>query len=438
MKKFVIVFLAFLMVSSLTPLSFGDARLGPADAPQGVLRDNVISIKFLDAYFGTEGNKIEVAPGDKNVPFSVIMSNVGTQDITGIKGKLSLPAAYQSPSGRGVAMMADNDQKASAGNTFALTFFVDVSILAPIKDYSGTVDLTFSRLRESGERSENFPFTFKLTGDSIVNLRPLSGALTSIVNNEVIIEIANAGSAPLNNVDIVLQNDQTSVASTSSSVTNLENVIFDQTHWDVGTIKPKSSVTFSLNVFVPETIKNEPLHLPMTISYYDAHGELETVTRVTDFYINGLVDPSIYGVKVIDLSGKQTVIGEILNEGNSDGLFGFVTLKPRGDSNIIESTQYIDEIEPDSPVPFNIPIDFDGVSLDGKHDITIEVRYKDSMREEHILSYDTTIDVSALSLLDTEEGDSPMGAIAGIIIIVAIIAILYKKGKLPMISKKSA
>ena len=437
MNKFVIVFLGFLMVSSLTPLSFGE-RLGPADAPLGVLRDFVISVKFLDAYFGTEGNKIEVAPGDKNVPFTVVMSNVGTQDITGIKGKLSLPAAYQSPSGRGVAMMADNDQKASAGNTFALTFFVDVSDKAPIKDYSGTIDLTFSRLRESGERNENFAFTFKLTGDSIVNLRPISGALTSITNNDVVIEISNAGSAPLNNVDIVLQNDQTSVASTSSSVTNLENVIFDQTHWDVGTIAPQSSVTFSLKVFVPETVKNEPLHLPMTISYYDAHGELETVTRVTDFYINGLVDPSIYGVKVIDLSGKQTVIGEILNEGNSDGLFGFVTLKPRGDSNIIESTQYIDEIEPDSPVPFNIPIDFDGVSLDGKHDITIEVRYKDSMREEHILSYDTTIDVSALSMLDTEEGDSPMGAIAGIIIIAAIIAILYKKGKLPMISKKSA
>mgnify|MGYP005830231619 CR=1 FL=1 len=436
MNKFVIVFLGFLMVSSLTPLSFGE-RLGPADAPLGVLRDFVISVKFLDAYFGTEGNKIEVAPGDKNVPFTVVMSNVGTQDITGIKGKLSLPSAYQSPSGRGVAMMADNDQKASAGNTFALTFFVDVSELAPIKDYSGTVEVSFSRLRESGERTEDFPFTFKLTGDSVVNLRPISGPLTSITNNDVIIEISNAGSAPLNNVDIVLQNDQTSVASTSSSVTNLENVIFDQTHWDVGTIDPQSSVTFSLKVFVPETVKNEPLHLPMTISYYDAHGELETVTRVTDFYINGLVDPSIYGVKVIDLSGKQTVIGEILNEGNSDGLFGFVTLKPRGDSNIKESTQYIDEIEPDSPVPFNIPIDFDGVSLTGEHDITIEVRYKDSMREEHTLSYDTTIDVSTLSILDTEEGDSPMGAIAGIIIIGIIVAILYKKGKLPMMNKKS-
>jgi hypothetical protein len=437
MNKFVIVFLAFLMVSSLTPLSFGE-RLGPADAPLGVLRDFVISVKFLDAYFGTEGNKIEVAPGDKNVPFTVIMSNVGTQDITGIKGKLSLPAAYQSPSGRGVAMMADNDQKATAGNTFALTFFVDVSELAPIKDYSGTVEVSFSRLRESGERTEDFPFTFKLTGDSIVNLRPISGALTSITNNDVLIEISNAGSAPLNNVDIVLQNDQTSVATQSQSITNLENVIFDQTHWDVGTIQPQSSVTFSLKVFVPETVKNEPLHLPMTISYYDAHGELETVTRVTDFYINGLVDPSIYGVKVIDLSGKQTVIGEILNEGNSDGLFGFVTLKPRGESNIKESTQYIDEIEPDSPVPFNIPIEFDGVSLSDTHDITIEVRYKDSMREEHIISYDTTIDVSVLSMLDNEEGDSPVGGIIAIIIIIAIIGILYKKGKLPMISKKTA
>ena len=273
MKKFVIVFLAFLMVSSLTPLSFGDARLGPADVPQGVLREGVLSVKFLDAYFGTDGDKIEVAPGDKNVPFTVIMSNVGTQDITGIKGKLSMPAAFQSPSGRGVDIMADNDQKASAGNTFALTFFVDVSELAPIKNYAGTVDVSFSRLRESGERSEDFSFNFKLTGDSIVNLRPISGPLTSILNNNVIIEISNAGSAALNNVDIVLQNDQTSVASTSSSVTNLENVIFDQTHWDVGTIEPQSSVTFSLKVFVPDTIKNEPLHLPMKISYYDAHGD---------------------------------------------------------------------------------------------------------------------------------------------------------------------
>jgi len=433
MNKFIIIFSAFLMVSSLTPLSFGDARLGPADAPQGVLRDNVISVKFLDAYFGTEENKIEVAPGDKNVPFSVIMSNVGTQDITGIKGKLTLPAAFQSPSGRTASIMADNDQKASAGDTFALTFFIDVSELAPIKDYAGNVEVNFSRLRESGERTEDYQFTFKLTGDSIVNLRPISGHLTSIVNNDVIIEISNAGTAPLNNVDIVLQNDQTSVASQSQSITNLENVIFDQTHWDVGTIKPQTSQTFSLKVFVPETIKNEPLHLPMKITYYDAHGAEQSVTRVTDFYINGLVDPSIYGVKTIELSGKQTVIGEILNEGNSDGLFGFVNLIPRGDSNIKESRQYIDEIEPDSPVPFNIPIEFVGNERAGKHDVTIEVTYKDSMRIDHSLTYDTTIDVGGFTILDGSSDDSSLSTemygVVAVVIAALVGIVIYRKKK---------
>jgi len=441
MKKLIILFTIFLISTSLTPLSFADglfdSRLGPADVAEGVLRKQITSVKFLDAYFGTDGSKIEVAPGDKNVPFTVIMSNVGTQDITGIKGKLSLSAAYQSPSGRGIAIVADNDQKAIAGNTFALTFFVDVSDRASIKDYSGTIELSFSRLRESGERNESFPFTFKLTGDSIVNLKTLSGALTSIVNNLVIIEISNAGSAPLNNVDIVLQNDLTSVSSSSKSITNLENVIFDQSNWDVGTIDPQSAVAFSFYAFIPESIKNEPLHLPMSITYYNAHGEKQTITRVADFYINGLVDPSIYGVKVIDLSGKYTVIGEILNEGNSDGLFGFVTLKPRGESNIKESTQYIDEIEPDSPVPFNIPIEYDGLTLSGKHDITIEVTYKDSMRDEHSLSYDTTIDISGLSLLNSDDEESPVGSIIAIIIILGIIVFLYKKGKLPIINKKS-
>ncbi|MDP6857682.1 MAG: hypothetical protein QF559_01970, partial [Candidatus Nitrosopelagicus sp.] len=226
-----------------------------------------------------------------------------------------------------------------------------------------------------------------------------------------------------------------SVSATSKSK-NLENVIFDQTHWDVGTILPNSTVEFKINIFVPESIKNEPLHLPMEVSYYNSHGEAKTVTRVTDFYINGLVDPYVYGVKVIDLSGKQTVIGEILNQGNSDGLFGFVTLKPRGDSNIQESTQYIDEIEPDSPVPFNIPIEFVGGARGGEHDIIIEVSYKDSIRNDEMITYDTTINVDALALIGTNDSDSSASGIVVIIIIIGIIAFLYKKGKLPIISKK--
>ncbi len=44
-------------------------------------------VKFLDAFFGIPDQKLEVNPGDRNVPFTIVVANVGTQDITGIKGK---------------------------------------------------------------------------------------------------------------------------------------------------------------------------------------------------------------------------------------------------------------------------------------------------------------------------------------------------------------
>jgi hypothetical protein len=413
-----------LVVSPLIPTVFSTT----VGVPEGVLRNTITSIKFLDAYFGTSSGKIEVGPGDKNVPFTISLANVGTQDLTGIKGQLVLPAQFSSTEGYKGQILADNNQKATTGNSFFLTFFVDVNEDAEIKSYSGNAKVEYSRLRESGVRQDFFDFSFKLTGDSIVNLAPITPYITSLTNNEVTIQVSNGGTAPLSNVDIILKNDQTSVTSTSKSK-NLENVIFDQTHWDVGTILPNSFAEFQVNIFVPESIKNEPLHLPMEVSYYDAHGEAKSVTRVTDLYINGLVDPYVYGVKVIDLSGKQTVIGEILNQGNSDGLFGFVTLVPRGDSNIQESTQYIDEIEPDSPVPFNIPIEFVGGERGGDHDITIEVKYKDSMRNDEIITYDTTINVDAFALIATDNGDSSMVGIIAVVIaiIVGIGFYLYRK-----------
>ena len=72
-------------------------------------------------------------------------------------------------------------------------------------------------------------------------------------------------------------------------------------------------------------------------------------------------------------------------------MFAFVTLGPLGNSNIKKSTQYIDKLEPDSPVPFNFPLEFNGEPKEGEHDIRLTVRYKDSLRNENTISYNTTI-----------------------------------------------
>lgn len=146
-------------------------------------------------------------------------------------------------------------------------------------------------------------------------------------------KLSNNGTAPLSTVSIVATNTETELATTSSSTTR-SGVVILESNWDVGNIAPKSSRYLTATVYVPANLKDETLRVPLTIKYYTAQGALKTVSETVDFYIKGLIDLSIYDVGVIELSGKQMVVGEIINEGNENALFGFVTLEPLGDSNI--------------------------------------------------------------------------------------------------------
>ena len=382
--------IATLVISQLMTIDVY-AQLGAGDSPY---ERDFGDVKFLDAYFGTEDEKMEVDPGDRNLPFTIKLANVGTQDITGIKGQLSMPFGFSSADGPGSLIIADSDSNSLAGEIFSLTFFVNISEEADIKLYPASAKVDYSRLRESGVRNSFFDFNFKVTGDSIINMRAVDHILTSLQVNHIVIEISNDGTAPISGVDIVAKNTDTAISSTTTSVTNVENVVVLDTNWDIGHIDPGTSKYLEADVYVPESLKGETLRVPMELTYFNAHGDRHTISRIVDFYIKGLIDARIYDVKVIDLSGKSTVIGEIINEGNEDALFGFVTLEPRGDSNIIKSTIFIDEIETDSPVPFNVPIQFDGEPRYGEHDIKITVRYKDSLRDEHFLTHETTIFVN--------------------------------------------
>ena len=388
-SKVIVLFTSLLVLPVVIDNSF--AQISSGGFGNSPFERDFGDVKFLDAYFGTIDEKFEVSPGDKNVPFTVILANVGTQDITGIRGQLSLPIGFSAADGPGSLIYADADSNSLAGDNFHLTFFVDIGNGIQIQQYPGTVKVDYSRLRESGVRTAFENFDFKITGESVINIRALNPFLTSLQQNHVEIEISNDGTAPISSVDVELKNTQSERASTTQSITNVENVVILNTNWEVGEIPPKSKKIIEAEVYVPESLKGDTLRAPIEISYFNAHGDQHTVSRIADFFVKGFIDISIYNVDVIELSGKQVVIGEIINEGNQDALFGFVTIEPLGDSNIKTQTQFIDEIEIDSPVPFNVPIEFKGEPEYGEHDIKITARYKDDIREEHFVTFDTSI-----------------------------------------------
>ena len=386
-------------------------------------------VKFLDAYFGTADEKFEVSPGDKNIPFTVILANVGTQDITGIRGQLSLPIGFTSSDGPGSLIYADADSNSLAGENFHLTFFVDISNDAQIQQYPGTVKVDYSRLRESGVRTAFEDFDFKITGESVVNVSAPDPFLTSLQKNHVIIKVSNDGTSPISSVDVELRNTQSEIASTTQSITNIENVVIKNTNWELGHIGPGESKQIELDIYVPESLKGDTLRTPVEISYFNAQGDQHTISRIADFYVRGFIDTRIYGVDVIELSDTQIIIGEIINEGNEDALFGFVTVEPLGDSNIKKKTQFIDEIEIDSPVPFNVPIEFNEEPDYGEHDIKITVRYKDDIREEHFVILETTIFVENYNLESNGSDENIQYVIIPIISAIAIGIYLLRRRK---------
>jgi hypothetical protein len=404
---FIIGLMPFIFENSYAQIKSGGFGDSPFERDFG-------DVKFLDAYFGTINEKIEVDSGDSNVPFTVVFANVGTQDITGIRGQLSLPLGFSASDGPGSIIRADSNSNSLAGEIFYLTFFVNLDKNIRIQQYPGTVKIDYSRLRESGVRTAFADFDFKVTGDSVINVKAMEPFLTSLRTNDVVIEISNNGTAPISGVDITATNTQTELASTSSSITNIENVVILESSWDIGNIDPKSVRYLTATVYVPESLRGDTLRLPLSISYFNTHGDEKVISKIVDFYIKGLIDLAVFNVDVINLSGKQMVVGEIINEGNEDGLFGFVTIEPRGNSNIKSSTQFIDEIEVDAPVPFNVPIEFDGKPRYGEHDITITIRYKDSTRDEVFLTHDTTI-------LVKEPSNDSNGSLDPTLIIIPII-----------------
>jgi len=144
-------------------------------------------------------------------------------------------------------------------------------------------------------------------------------------------------------------------------------------------------------------------------------------------------EPIVFRGKLTTNSGERIGNADILIKSDGpcpeDGLFGFVSLEPLGDSNIKPQTQYIDEIETESPVPFNILLEFDGEEREGEHEIRITVRYKDSVREEHFVTHDTTIFYEQIQESDAQF-DLMQYSIPIIVIIGGIIGFaVYKKRK---------
>ncbi len=317
-------------------------------------------VKFLDAYFGYPNQKIEVQPGDQNVPLTVLFSNVGTEDIAGIRGLLSLPMGFSAatPLVEGL-IEADNSQTATSGSSFTLTFYVNLDKSINVHDYAGTVKLTYSRVRENGVREAYYDFNFKVTGRSVLNMNAVNPFIQPASNNQVTVQVFDNGTAPLNNVDIVFS----SLSSNSSlaSMSNLQNVVIDQRHWNVGTVTAGSAKAFSFSAFVPQDVAGQSLHLPLTVTYFDGQGNQITTERTVDLIVgpaNSNFNVKLSTPSYIMMGVMQNLTLGLENLSPSKISNIAITLTPSSSNlRILDDPRwFVSEIQPLTATTLNIPV----------------------------------------------------------------------------------
>jgi hypothetical protein len=361
-------------------------------------------------------------------------------------------------------------------------------------------------------------------------------------NNQITVKISNDGTAGLNNIDITL-NPQ----SNSSESSSLQNIVIDQNHWNVGTVAAQSSNTFSFNIFVPQDVTGQTLHIPLSVTYFDGQGNQIVTSRLVDLivgpasstfvvrlstpsyllmgvmqnltlglenlspskisdisitlvpsssdlkilqdpkwfinninplertaleipvfadqnisnqavnfdvniqytkdgstviekqsfatYIRPVIDISVYGVDVMNIGGKQNIIGNILNQGNIKGQFATVTIQPIDNSKIKKSIQYIGDIDIDAPTPFNIPIDFTGNPSFGENKVVVTVTYKDSLLQPHTITQENIITLANPTPQTNDTSQLQLIILVAIAAGIGGIVFKIRKAKLPITKK---
>jgi LPXTG-motif cell wall-anchored protein len=210
--------------------------------------------------------------------------------------------------------------------------------------------------------------------------------------------------------------------------------ILDDPRWFIKEINPLERTVLNIPVFADQSIGNQAINFDVNIQYTkDGSTVLEKQSFAT--YIRPVIDVSVYGVDVMNIGGKQNIIGNILNQGNIKGQFATVTIGPLDNSNIKKSFQYIGDIDIDAPTPFNIPIEFTGDTTYGKHTVAVTITYKDTLLQPHTITQEDTITLTNPTPQTNDNSQIQLIILVAVAAGIGGIVFKIRKVKIPIIKK---
>jgi LPXTG-motif cell wall-anchored protein len=284
---------------------------------------------FQDSYWtdnlssipGARQIKQEVGPGEGASTLAIVLVNKARQDITSVRGVLSLPDGFEAAAGTMAGSSENNTSHNSsgirsvdaslnsvvkAGDTFTLYFDVNVLDNAKVGQYFSNLKLIYSKVLDLGNIEINIPIQFRVPGKVIMDANIIStDSLGPGAVNNVPISIRNLGSANANGVTISLKDISRSnlTSSSDSLVTSTDqsasSVNLGSTTFDLGRIPQNSSKTINTLIYPGFDASGNVQNLDLQISYGDAYGNRKQSSSVVGMVIAPKPPESVISVRTL-------------------------------------------------------------------------------------------------------------------------------------------
>jgi hypothetical protein len=385
-----------------------------------IIQANYSGPVYLDSFWtsGSSGNEtgeeVDVGPGDGASTLAVVLINRGPSDIAGITGRLSLPDDFKATGkATGVPAVATFNQIAEVGSPFVLFFDVDILDDASVGEYSARMQVDYSRFFETGTpRTVEMSVPFKVTGEAIV-------AVTNAANSNQIVagkienftfNVANTGTGPITNV----------VISMKSPLDSLK--ILGDSKWTIQRINEDSQVELATRAFAASSLIGNPASFDVTVEY-SSNGQPNIESFTLGTYVAGEISIRAYDIEVNYIGGAPNIVGSLLNEGNTVALFSTIEITEA--DNLVSDLpppQYIGDLEENSPLPFSIPVKVDSNSSIGTYPVSLQITYKDDLRELRTIDFNSEVQFAPEQPADESAQNSSMTLALPIGIGVAIAA----------------
>jgi hypothetical protein len=249
-----------------------------------------------------------------------------------------------------------------------------------------------------------------------------------------------------NNNDLPITNAVISIASETAGLK-----IVGDTIWSLPTMAPHTTHIFATQIFASSTLIAQPVSFLVTMQYI-SQGQSQIGSFTLGGTVIGSIKVSANGIGINYIAGVPNLVGNLLNEGNTIGLYTTVQLinQPfptngtagssqqqhhRGQSGTtspgsnqgasssadasgtnpastgLPPPQYLGDLQPDSPLPFSIPLTVNvNSTAPGVYPVTLRVTYSDDLKNSHTVNLNNSVQVLPQP---TQERSGQNGGILG-------------------------